>query len=144
MALHTLTVATFRAKFPEFANATTYPDLTIQGWWDMGVQYINPNDSDFNSGTRLQTCLELMTAHMGKSFSAFASGQATGVVNSASEGSVSVSFTPPPATTAWQHWLNTTPYGLNLRALLRGIAAGGFMTGGSSEHSAFRKAGGIH
>lgn len=140
---HTLDITTFRAQFPEFANTTTYPTASVQMWWDMAVNYINANDSTEFNGTALQLAIELMTAHLAKSFTLINSGIGTVLVTGSSEGSVSVSLTPPPAATAWQWWLSTTAYGLQLRGLLRAQAVGGLFAGGSLERASFRKAGGI-
>lgn len=143
MATHTLDLAEFRLQFPEFANATTYPDATIQRWWDMAINYINPADSAYFSGAALGFAVSLMTAHLAKSFTLISSGVTSVLVTGSSEGSVSVSLAAPPVKTAWQWWLSTTPYGNQLRALLRVQSAGGLMAGGSLERASFRKAGGV-
>lgn len=65
------------------------------------------------------------------------------MVNSATEGSVSVGMTPPPAKNMWQWWLATTPYGVQLMALLQSLTVGGFIVGGAPELGAFRRVGGV-
>ena len=67
---------------------------------------------------------------------------ASGVLTSANEGSVSVSFAPPPSRSAWQYWLNQTPYGQQFLALFSSLVLGGFYIGGLPESQAFRKTGG--
>lgn len=64
-------------------------------------------------------------------------------MTSASEGSVSVGMMAPPAKNGWQFWLSSTPYGVQLGALLGVASAGGVFIGGSEERAAFRKAGGV-
>lgn len=144
MASHVFNVTTFRAQFQEFANATTYPDLTLDGYWTMATNYISSNDSLYGlSGANLDLALNLMTAHLARSFVMMNAGQNTVVVNGSSEGSVSVSLTPPPVKNAWQWWLATTPYGMQLRALLSVLATALPFVGGSLERASFRKAGGL-
>jgi hypothetical protein len=139
MAAHTLDADKFRAMFPEFAGVQT-PAIT--GYWEMATAYLSPNDGAILSGAALQTALNMMTAHLAKSSQMIAAGQAPTVMQSATEGSVSVSMVPPPAKTGWQWWLASTPYGQQLWGFLQMKAAGGFYVGGSLERSAFRKAGG--
>lgn len=135
--------ATFRAQFPEFSNSTTYPDATLSGYWVMGESFITNADGYMLKGQTLQMALDLMAAHLAKSFTMINQGQTTAIVSGSSEGSVSVSLTPPPVKNAWQWWLSTTPYGAQLRALLQVVTAGGFYVGGSLERASFRKAAGV-
>lgn len=144
MAAHVFNVAAFRAQFPEFANVTTYPDLTLGGYWTMATNYISANDSLFGlAGANLDLALNLMVAHLARSFVMMNTGQNIVVVNGSSEGSVSVSLTPPPVKNAWQWWLATTPYGNQLRALLSVLATALPFVGGGLERASFRKAGGL-
>lgn len=143
MSQHTFDVTTFRAMFPEFANTTTYPDATLDGYWTMGINYIYSYDNTLIDGDNLQLALNLMTAHLGKSFSLINKGNSPNVMASATEGSVSISMQPPPAKTGWQWWLSTTPYGVQLWALLQSLLVGGLYIGGLPERSGFRKIGGL-
>jgi hypothetical protein len=143
MATHVYDDASFRAQFPEFASSIIYPANTLLGYFGVASDYINPNDGYINNGATLQLMLDLMTAHLAKSFSMINAGQTSVILSGSSTGSVSVSLTPPPVKNAYQWWLSTTPYGNQLRALQMAKAAGGFMAGGSLERSAFRKAGGV-
>lgn len=144
MAAHTFDVASFRAQFIEFANVATYPDAALTGYWDMGTNYISDVDSVYGlKDSSLQLALNLMTAHLAKSFSLLNAGQVSVVVAGSSEGSVSVSLVPPPVKNAWQWWLATTPYGAQLRALLSVLSTGLPYVGGGLERASFRKAGGV-
>jgi hypothetical protein len=143
MAQHTFDIAAFRAMFPAFADVTKYPDLALQGYWTMAVNYIYDNDTWAICGDTLQLALNLMTAHLAASFALINSGQNAVVVAGAAEGSVSVSMVPPPIKTGWQFWLCTTPYGIQLWALLSSLTVGGFYIGGLPERSGFRKIGGF-
>ncbi len=143
MAQHTLDIAAFRAMFPAFSNVTTYPDATITMWWTMATQYIYSYDTCLIEGTVLQLALNLMTAHLAQSFTMIGAGQTSAVVTGATEGSVSVSMTPPPTKNMWQYWLATTPYGVQLMALLQSLTVGGFTIGGAPERSGFRRVYGV-
>lgn len=140
---HAFDVASFRSQFPEFANSTTYTDNQLSAYWSMAIQYISPEDGYVLSGDVLQLALNLLTAHLAKSFTMINAGQTTAIVNGSSEGSVSVSLTPPPAKNAFQWWLATTPYGMQLRSILSIKSAAGFYIGGLPERSAYRKVGGV-
>lgn len=136
----TFDVAGFRAAFTQFLSPSDYSDSTIQGWADLAS---NSAMSNWFAGTSL-TEQRLLVAHIGSMMSQAASGDgAGGAVTSASEGSVSVSFTPPPAKSALEYWLSSTPYGIQLWSLLRIASATGNIVGGLPERRAFRKVGGV-
>lgn len=144
MALHIFNVAAFRVQFPEFASSVTYPDLTLSAYWDMATNYISASDSSFGlTGASVDLALNLMVAHLARSFALLNAGKTTVVVTGSSEGSVSVSLTPPPVKNAWQWWLATTPYGMQLRALLQVLSAKLPYVGGGLERASYRKAGGV-
>lgn len=140
MAEHTFDQAAFVAMFPEFV--ATNP-ASLQAWWTMATQYITPDDGWLLNGDPLQLALDLMTAHLAKTFTMISAGQVAVVMTSAGEGSVNLSMAPPPAKDGWQYWLSTTPYGLQLWALLSARGAGGVYVGASAERASFRKAGGV-
>lgn len=139
--LHTFDPAAFVAQFPEFA-AVPAPQLT--GYWSMATQYMDPNDGCILSGGVLQLGLNLMTAHLARSYALINANSGTpGVTTGAGEGSVNISMAAPPFRNGWQFWLSTTPYGQQLWALLQVQTAGGLYVGGSLERASFRKAGGV-
>jgi len=144
MTILTFNVSAFRVEFPEFANATTYPDATLQAYWDRATCYINANsdDGDLN-GTCRQGALNLLTAHIALLSTQLTAGQVTGQLQSATIDKVSVAITPPPAPNTWQYWLNSTGYGQQLLALLQALAVGGFQTCMLPETAGFRRIGGI-
>jgi hypothetical protein len=129
--------------FPAFADVLKYPDAAIEMWWTMATQYIYDYDNCLITGNTLQLALNLMTAHLAQSFTMIGNGQTTAVVTGATEGSVSVSLEPPPTKNLWQYWLATTPYGLQLMALLQSLVVGGFTIGGRPEASGFRRVYGV-
>ncbi len=129
----------FRRQFPEFDSLN---GETILGYWEMATGYISDVNTTTLKPAALQLAISMMTAHVAKLMANLADGQTSGIVTSGTEGSVSVSLALPPAKTGWQHWLSTTPYGLQLWAFLQVRGAGGFYVGGFPERSAFRKTGG--
>lgn len=135
----------FRNQFPAFENTTDFPPAQLEGWWTMGTSYINELNGypwSFRPA-QLQLALDLMCAHLGKSFTMINAGQPTVLVQGTAEGTVSVSLTPPPVKSSFGWWLATTPYGQQLRALLKAVANVGLYVGGNWERAGFRKAGGF-
>ena len=80
----------------------------------------------------------LMTAHLVSLESNNASGNSSsigcGQVASASVGGVSVSKALPNNRTELDYWLNMTPYGMQLLALLSMLSGVGFYIGGQREN----------
>ena len=118
----------FRNQFPAFENTTLFPPAQLEGWWTMGTAYINiDNQYPWNFKTKqLQLAIDLMCAHLAASFTLINNGVPSVVVTGTTEGTVTVSMQPPPSKTAFGWWLATTPYGAQLRALLRTVANVGF------------------
>lgn len=143
MATPTYNDQAFRNQFPQFENSTFYPPAQLESWWDMGNSYININNQYPFRDNQLQLAADLMCAHLAASFSLINSGTPSVVVQGSSEGSVNVSLVPPPTANAFGWWLATTPYGSQLRALLRLVANVGLFVGGSPENLVFRRAGGV-
>jgi len=147
MATQTLDLSGFRALFPDFSIPGTYPDALLLMMWEVATNYINANDSLMLSGPTLQYAIYLMMAQLlqlAADPSAADSSIAGGMpIQNATQGSTSVGFAIPPIKTAFQSWLSSTPYGMQLRALLDTQSAGGLYIGGLPERSAYRKFGGI-
>ena len=118
----------FRNQFPAFENTTLFPPAQLEGWWDMGTAYINIDSNyPWNFKTKqLQLAIDLMCAHLAASFTLINKGIPSVVVIGTTEGTVTVSMQPPPNKTAFGWWLATTPYGSQLRALLRVVGNVGF------------------
>ena len=118
----------FRNQFPAFENTTLFPPAQLEAWWTMGTAYINfDNQYPWNFKTKqLQLAIDLMCAHLAASFTLINNGVPSVIVTGTTEGTVQVSMEPPPTTTAFGWWLATTPYGSQLRALLRVVANVGF------------------
>lgn len=139
MAAITLDIAAFRVQFPAFANVLTYPDATIQMYFDMSSNTISTNDVGYLRGMSRTLALYLMSCHLLKIADGIASGTPVQAMQSASEGSVSIGFITPPLKNRWQWWLSATPYGQQLLAMLEAIAVGGLYIGGSFNRAGFRK-----
>lgn len=133
--------ANFRALFPAFANTGTYPTVTLQLYWNVATDYISAVTPTCGGLKLNQQTLALnqMTAHITQLNTMAASGQAGGVVQSASVDKVSVSLTPPPVPNEWRFWLNQTPYGQQLLALLEVASVGGFFVGGYPTQFTLRR-----
>lgn len=145
MTVLTFNVTVFRARFPAFDCPTAYPNATLQAFWDTATCYISAEDSPclaLSGGCREQA-LNLMTAHLLALSAIASSGQTPGMMNSATIDKISVSLTTPPMRTQYQWWLNLTPYGQQLLALLQIKSSGGWYIGGSPERSAFRRVRGV-
>lgn len=146
MTTITLDLAAFRARFPQFADETAFPDATIEGQFDLATCYVSPDTyGDMSEHCRTQA-LYLMTAHLLALGVIIASGNYTGqpgIVINSRVGDVQVQLQPPPERGQWRYWLNLTPYGTQLVALLDAQAVGGFFVGGLPERAAFRKVAGI-
>jgi len=137
---HAFELAAFRTMFPLLDSVA---DEQLAAYWQMATETMTPEDGVLLHGASLQLALNLLTAHLAWLFTKTLPGGTVGIVNSASEGSVSVGMAIPPFKSGWQYWLSQTPYGQQLWALLMVQSAGGLYVGGSPERSAFRKAGGV-
>lgn len=138
----------FRQQFPAFADETTYPDAMLQMYWDMATCYISDADCGRLSGNCRRLALNAMTAHLTQLSVIIKNNGAyngnPGIVNSATIDKITVSLTPPPfGTSEWRWWLETTPYGQQLLALLEAKSVGGFSVGGLPELAAIRRVGGV-
>jgi len=137
----------FRLLYPQFANATTYPDVLLSARFDIATGYVSPDNYGCMSMPVRTQALGLMTAHLMAIGVLIAQnnyqGQ-VGVVTGATVDGVSITLAAPPTgTSQWRWWLNTTPYGAELLALLDVQAVGGFAVGGLPETAAFRRVGGV-
>lgn len=146
MSTITLDPAAFRARFPQFADETAFPDATIEGQFDLATCYVSPDTYGDMSALVRQCSLYAMTAHLLALGVIIASGNYTrqpGIVINSRVGDVQGQLQPPPERGQWRYWLNLTPYGAQLLGLLDAQAAGGFFVGGLPERAAFRKVGGV-
>lgn len=143
MSDYVFNIPAFRISYPAFASDTTFPDVTLQAYWDSATCYISDTDYGYLSGDCRYKAITLMTAHLTALSVLIAKGQVPGLVQSATIDKIAISLTPPPVKNQWQWWLSLTPYGQQLLALLHVAAVGGLFVGGLPERAAFRKVGGV-
>ncbi len=133
----------FRAQFTVFADPTLYPDITLQMYFNVASLYINPNQRSWCwiglNTLQLTQALYLMTAHLLALNNLIIAGEVAGVLVNATVDKVTITYEAPPADSMWKYWLASTPYGMQLYALLVNAGAGGFYFGGRRELSAFRR-----
>ena len=133
----TFDIAVFRANFKEYADATLYPDVTLQTYFEIATNYIENSSFNYLSPV-LPHALNLMTAHQLRINDALMSGDNGLLVTSSHIGDVDITLTPPETKNSFEYWLSTTPYGIQLNALLKMYSIGGFYIGGSPERANFR------
>lgn len=124
MAEVIITVDDWRAAFPEFANIETYPDAYLQRFLTMATAFISTRNFRLRPSVRI-LAIQLMAAHLLTLAHTDAAGNAINTdgtagttVTSASIDGVSVSMQAPLAGDAFAQWIQTTPYGRQLWALL--------------------------
>lgn len=135
-------IQVFRTQFPAFKDDNVFSDAFIEEWGKLAEHYLK--ESWALNGEVFKHALHLMSAHLVfTSSKAMQNNGTSGAIQSASEGSVSVSFTAPPARNGWEFWLSSSPYGVQLWALLNQAGSGGLYIGGLPERKAVRKVGGV-
>ena len=129
VATITLTVEDFIQDFPEFAN----DDInSIKSFITQAGCYVSTNNVGVLRNDCRKLAIELMVGHLLTLQNKINSGQtATGQVASTSIDAVSVSLVPPPNKNQYEYWLNLTPYGQRLLALLVAKSPAGFYMVGS-------------
>lgn len=135
----------FRAQFSIFADATKYPDILLQMYWDEVTCFV----CDDNYGQILGNCrlflINLFVAHMITLMQQAMQnpGQQSGFIASSTVDKVSVSYLAPPNPDAFHYWLNQTPFGQQALALLEVNTVGGDYVGGLGEAAGFRRINGM-
>lgn len=147
MSTIALDIPLFRSRFAAFAGDPP-SDATIDVYWIMATSYISADTYGCMSAEARELALQLMTAHLLYLQGLISNGGTNtgtpGIVTASKVGDVQVSLAQPPyGTSPWRYWMNLSPYGSQLLALLDAQAVGGFYVGGLPERSAFRKVGGI-
>ena len=138
-ALLTYNDALFRAQCPMYASTAQYPEPTLQAFWNSATYYMS-NVGNFGSlqGDARQYGLNLMLAHLVYISGLIAQGQVPYVLGASTIDKVSITAVPPPLKNQWGWWMQVSPYGQELWALLQANSVGGFYVGGSPTLSAFR------
>lgn len=135
--------ARFRAAFPAFSDTTTYPDALLQRMWTTATCIVSEkNEMCVLTEKRRTAILDAMLAHLLFISNLAATGNNVGHVNSATVDKVSVTLEAPKANNQFQLWLNSSPYGQEIRVILHVAVVGGFRLGGLEERRGFRKVNG--
>lgn len=131
-------LATFRELYPEFADVSDEAVLSIA---EQALCLIGEDGCGESCGS---SGWMLMVAHMlYLRAQASSGGSGGGPLASATIDKVSVSFQASPENkNSYGYWLSTSPYGLQLLAMLSRCSVGGIYVGGSGERAAFRIVGG--
>lgn len=129
----------FRTAFPAFADPTAYPQSTLSMYFDTSGLYVANSNFGFlaAAGATLH-CLYLLTAHLAQLGTQIAAGNSGGVIINATIDKITVGLQEAVLHNQWQYWLQSTPYGMQLLALLQVQSVGGFYVPGGIGRSGFR------
>jgi len=123
-----VTAASFRTDFPEFANTSAYPDATVNFWLGIASKRMDP----LRWGELLDPGIELYIAHnlaLSRPGVVAAAGGgvpgAAGIISSKAVGSVSKSYDTSTASVDGAGNYNATTYGTRYYELLMMFGAGG-------------------
>lgn len=131
-------VEEFRVDYKQFADDETYPDDTLQRFWNTATVFISPYDCGVLNGDARLLAINLLTAHLAAISVRVNAGKLPNLPQSATVDKISVSMTPPPVNTQFAWWYNLTSYGAELLTLLEVAAVGGLFFGGAPNRAAFR------
>ena len=116
----------FITMFPEFND-----NQEIELYLIRAKCYISDKDYGNLSGDARKLAIYLFTAHLLALKKKIEKGQmSVGFASSANIDKVSVSMVPPPSAGAFEFWLNQTPYGGELVALLYAMMPTPLLVGG--------------
>ena len=126
-------LSVFRELYPQFEAVS---DAAVTAAAAQANCYIDSTCAD-------DCAIYLMVAHLLQLAANIAAGTPSGQITSASIDKVPVTVAQAPGTDSYRYWLNGTPYGQQLLALLARCSAGGLYVGGLPERAAFRSVGGV-
>ena len=139
MATIVFVPADFRAMFPAYADETKYPDEMLTTFWEFAKCYFDDEVCGCFSEECWKRILYTMVAHLLYMADAAQQGN-SGLVQSATIDKVSVTQAAPPyGQSQYRYWMNQSPWGQQLLALLSTCAVGGMYIGGAPETRALRK-----
>lgn len=125
--------------FPAYADDTKYPDSLLQSFWGFATCYFDDEVCGCFDEECWKRVLYSMIAHLlwlndGSKEGSF------GLVSSATIDKVSVTQAAPPyGNSQFRYWMNQSPWGQQILALLSTCSVGGMYIGGRPEARAFRK-----
>lgn len=124
-----VTVASFRASFPEFSEQTVYPDATVEFWLGLAGRLLRPAAwlDLLDDGTMLFVAHNLVLAGSAAraATSGSAPGTASGAVSSKTVDKVSMSYDTAGAMIEGGGQFNLTTYGQRYLQLERVVGMGG-------------------
>lgn len=143
MSQHVLDYTQWSELFP----GLTATEIQVESAWLVATVFVGDVDNCLVSGDKLQALLNYATAHVvylmyGDGNSSDGSASSGGIVASATQGSVSVTYATPKSETEWTYYWNQSKYGIQFLAMLKALTAGGLYVGGKPETLAFRDVGG--
>lgn len=131
----TVTSASLRANFPEFANTTTYPDSLVNMWLTVAVSLVNATrwNELTDLGVQLVTCHHLVLSARDQQAATVGGlpGASNGPTASKSVDKVSISYDAGAVSLDGAGAWNMTSYGIRFLGLARMIGAGGYQTVGN-------------
>lgn len=123
----------FRKDFPEFTDTMKYPDAMLDFWGVVAEQQVNACvwKKLTLQGIELYVAHEITIAAQSVAAANIGGtpGQAPGIANSKTVGSVSVGYDASTTTEKDAGWWNKTTYGQQFIRLARIFGAGGFILG---------------
>ena len=128
-----VTVASFRTNFPEFADTATYPDSAVNYWLDLSTKLLNACrwGALLDHGTEQFVAHNLVLEALAQKTVAVGGlpGLNKGVISAESPGAVSLSYdTSAVMEDKAGHW-NYTVYGTRFVFLMRRVGAGPIQVG---------------
>lgn len=129
-----VTISSFRATFPSFADDAKFPDMMVQFWLDLAVKRHNADrwGDLLDSGIQLYIAHELSVEAASASASAGGAtpGQVAGAITSRSVGGVS--YSRESASAYFEKdagYMNLSAFGLRWQNLARLVGAGPLQVG---------------
>ena len=134
----TLDIDAFRLLYPEYADPIEYPNIVIETRWAQATVFMPEAGNSLFTDAQWQAGLYMLLAHWVSIGAQTAKGEYPSYVTQGGTSKISVSTAAPPAADSFLWWLQCTPYGAQLAALLRAKAAGGLLVGGQNVTGAYR------
>lgn len=135
-----ITVEEFRAMFPQWADATTYPDILIENFLAQAPAFIQPYDSCFlqlrpkvRKLAMMNCAAHLMTIWLNATQNGTSGTGTSGIVSETTIGEVSVSMVVPPTQKEYLFYFNQTDWGKAYLNMLRARVPLGVYYGGSDQ-----------
>lgn len=127
----------FRAQFQQFESATEFSVQTLQMNWNTAGKIIANTTYGYVAAVGGSQAMNLMTAHLTALSVLIARGETPMIQTGATIDKITVSLEPPPVKGMFEYWLATTPYGMQLLALLEIASVGGLYAPGGLGRAGF-------